>query len=81
MGALVAMAICLAIAIPTMRARHMEEATRVRSPIPSSGPGFGLAVYQALGETMRRGHDVRLVNNGAIFDELEREIRGATSAD
>jgi cardiolipin synthase len=79
-GALVAMAICLVIAITTMRARHAEETSRVRSPVPSSGPGFGLAVYQALGETMRMGHDVRLVNNGAIFDELEREIRDATSS-
>jgi cardiolipin synthase len=79
-GALVAITILLVLAVATMRARHAEEATRVRTPIPSSGPGFGLALYQALGETMRAGHEVKLVNNGAIFDELDAAIRAATSS-
>lgn len=79
-GALVAMAILLVLSISTMRSRHAEEATRVRTPIPSNGPGFGLALYQALGETMHAGHEVKLVNNGAVFDEIEAAMRAATSS-
>ena len=75
-----ALAIVVVLGVATMRARHEEESNRVRTPIPSSGPGFELAIYQALGETMHGGHDVKPINNGAIFDDLDYAIRHATSS-
>lgn len=63
-----------------MKSRQAHEASAVRAPIASSGPEFGLALYQALGEQLRAGHQVDVLPNGTLFDALETGIREASSS-
>lgn len=77
---LAAVAICLGLALSLVKERETYEASAVRAPVSSTGPGFGLALYQALGERMRAGHEAELLPNGRIFDGLDAAIRGATSS-
>ena len=61
--------------------RHEEEhAFQLRAPVPATGAPFASALYQSLGVRMASGHEVTLLNNGAVFDALETEIRGARSS-
>lgn len=77
---LAAVAICLALALSLVKEREAYRATAVRAPVSSTGPGFGLALYQALGERLRAGHEAELLPNGTIFDGLDAAIRAATSS-
>lgn len=51
-----------------------KQAFELRVPVPSSGAPFASALYQSLGVPLQPGHDVSLLDNGAIFDGLETEI-------
>lgn len=61
--------------------RHEEKrAFQLQAPIPAAGPPFASALFQSLGVRLTPGHEVTLLNNGALFDALETEIRGARSS-
>ncbi len=47
---------------------------RITSPVPADPDGFSNALYQSTAVSLMAGHDVELVNNGAIFDRLEEEF-------
>ena len=48
--------------------------------VPAVGAGFELALYQSLGVRMEPGHTVQVLENGLVFDGLERDLRAATSS-
>jgi cardiolipin synthase len=48
--------------------------------VPAEAPGFATALLQTTGAEMRGGHRVELVDNGAVFDALVREIERARSS-
>lgn len=50
---------------------------RITSPVPSDPDGFSNALYQSTAVTLMEGHQIELVNNGAIFDRLETEFSQA----
>ena len=52
----------------------------ITGEIPADAPGFAGALLQTTGTEMRRGHRVELVDNGAVFDALVREIERARSS-
>lgn len=52
----------------------------LRVAVPTSQAGFSLALYQTLGARMTPGHEVTLISNGAVFDELDKSIRAARSS-
>ena len=52
----------------------------VRDEIPAGGDGFSLALYQSVKVEMKPGHQISLVNNGAVFDTLVEEISKAKSS-
>jgi cardiolipin synthase len=49
---------------------------QLRVPVPN-GDAFGLSLYQSLGVELLPGHQVELLDNGAIFDGLEKAIGSA----
>lgn len=53
---------------------------RLQQPIPPSGPAFASALYQSVGVRMAPGHQVTLLDNGAVFDALVQEIAKAKSS-
>ncbi|EPX64256.1 cardiolipin synthase [Cystobacter fuscus DSM 2262] len=55
-------------------------ALRIRDDIPVTPEGRSLAWYQTVGVELEPGNEVELVNNGHVFDVLEREIRAARSS-
>ena len=57
-----------------------KQAFELRTPIPDEGAPFASALQQALGVTMRPGHEVTLLSNGAVFDGLDQQIRKAESS-
>lgn len=77
---LAAVAILLALSLSLVKKREAYKAAAVHTPVASSGPGFGLALYQQLGEKMTAGHAAELLPNGTIFDGLDAAIRQATSS-
>lgn len=54
-------------------------AFRMQSTVPSDPAGFSLALFQSVATRMEPGHRLELVDNGLVFDRLEREILGARS--
>lgn len=46
-------------------------------PPPEDVEGFGAALLQATGVELEEGHEVALVNNGALFDQMVALIDGA----
>jgi cardiolipin synthase A/B len=57
-----------------------DQAFRLTVPIPSEDAAFALALHQSLGVTLAGGHHVSLLDNGAIFDGIEAEVRKAQSS-
>lgn len=54
-----------------------KQAFQLRVSVPSESAPFAAALYQSLGVELRPGHQVALLDNGAIFDGLAAEIRSA----
>jgi cardiolipin synthase len=52
----------------------------LRVAVPSSGPGLASAIYQTLGATLRPGHHIELLENGAVFDALIGDVQRARSS-
>src|SRR4051812_982996 len=52
----------------------------LRTAVPAASAGFPLALYQSLGVRLEAGHTVERLNNGAVFDSLERDLREAKSS-
>ncbi len=46
-------------------------------PVPDDPDGFSMALFQSVGVTLAPGHTVAFVENGTVFDAIEREVRGA----
>ncbi len=53
---------------------------RIRDDIPAGGDRFSLALYQSVGVAMKPGHQIELIKNGAVFDELVGEIERAKTS-
>jgi cardiolipin synthase A/B len=51
----------------------------LRAAVPG-GPGFGLALYQSLGVRLEGGHQIEVLDNGVVFDSLERDLRASKSS-
>ena len=47
---------------------------RITAPVPADPDGFSNALYQSTQVKLVPGHQVELVNNGAIFDRLEEQL-------
>ena len=52
----------------------------LRTAVPEANAGFPLAAYQSLGLRMTRGHQIAVLDNGAVFDSLEADLRSAKSS-
>ncbi len=52
----------------------------LRIPVPTQPAGFDLALRQSLGVQMLAGNEVTLVENGAVFDVIEKDVRSAKSS-
>ena len=52
----------------------------LRIPVPTQPAGFDLALRQSLSVQMLAGNEVTLVENGAVFDVIEKEVRRAKSS-
>ena len=48
--------------------------------VPGDGDGLSLALYQSLGLRLAPGHTVDVLENGAVFEALERDIRAAKTS-
>lgn len=80
--------IALSIVIALVTSFYVWRATRPKHeryfelaiPIPAPGADFAFALYQSLGVRALGGHRVELLQNGALFDALIREISAATSS-
>lgn len=53
---------------------------RIQAATPADPSGFSLALLQSVAVRMEPGHRIELVDNGAVFDRLEAEIRKARSS-
>jgi len=49
----------------------------LRGEVPTDDSGFANALYQTVGARLQAGHDVRLADNGAVFDVLVGRIGAA----
>lgn len=49
----------------------------MRPGVPSRPDGFSNALLQSVGVPMRPGHRIQFIENGTVFDELERQVRAA----
>jgi cardiolipin synthase A/B len=82
---LVAIAVSLVVAVGlgvgvSLWRRAEVEPFRMEGAVAATGPELANALYQSLGVELRPGHDVRLVDNGTVFDALDDEIRRATKS-
>ena len=57
-----------------------ERAFALAVPVPTEVGAFGGALYQSLGVSLRAGHEVTRLDNGAIFEALEKDVRAAQSS-
>lgn len=56
--------------------RH-DGAFEITAPVPADPTGFAGALLQTTGAEMRGGHRVELVDDGAVFDAVVREVERA----
>ncbi len=77
-GAVVTLA--LVLGLTWCRPGASDAAYELDVPVPSSGPGFALALYQTVRAELRPGHEVTLLDNGAVFDALIAELGRARSS-
>src|SRR3954465_4535128 len=50
---------------------------KVRDDVPAEGSGLSNALFQSVGVELTPGNEVKLVQNGAIFDDVVTEISKA----
>lgn len=76
---MVLLGLLVAISLGIAMCERAEEKVqfRLRTEIPSSGDAFALAFHQSLGVQMRPGHEVSLVDDGAIFERIAEDVRAA----
>ncbi|MBC7976582.1 MAG: Cardiolipin synthetase [Myxococcales bacterium] len=77
-GALATLA--LVLGLTWCRPGASDTAYELDVPVPSSGPGFALALYQTVRAELRPGHEITLLDNGAVFDALIAELGRARSS-
>ncbi|MDQ3365584.1 MAG: phosphatidylserine/phosphatidylglycerophosphate/cardiolipin synthase family protein [Myxococcota bacterium] len=53
---------------------------RLQQAVPSDPVGFSAALFQSVATKLEAGHQVELLDNGAVFDRLEREIGRARAS-
>jgi cardiolipin synthase len=69
-----------ALARPLWHPGRTDTAYALHIAVPSSGPGLASAVFQTLGVTLQPGHQIALLENGAVFDALIGDIQRARSS-
>jgi len=52
----------------------------LRVTVPGADEGLSLALYQSLGVRLAPGHSVEVLENGGVFEVLERDLRAAKSS-
>ena len=57
--------------------RQHESGFELRTRVPSSGPQLSAALEQSAGVALRPGHKLTLLNNGTVFDALEKDLAAA----
>lgn len=79
---MILLAFLVAIGLGVAMCERAEEKTQflLRTEVPSSGEPFAVALYQSLGTPIRPGHEIEMVNNGAVFDRLAADMRGAKAS-
>ncbi|HEY6723342.1 MAG TPA: phospholipase D-like domain-containing protein [Polyangiaceae bacterium] len=77
LGLLVLLAIGLVVGFFMFRGDD-EQAFQLRAQVSSQDAAFASALHQSLGVELRPGHHVALLDNGAIFDGIEAEVRKAS---
>jgi cardiolipin synthase A/B len=55
-------------------------AFHLNAPHPPDSPAFGCALFQSVAASLRPGNEVKLLQNGLIFDALEADLRRAHSS-
>lgn len=60
----------------SVRAQHSSY-FGLRGPVPEDPEGFSSALLQSVGVATQPGHTVEFVENGTVFDAIEREVRAA----
>jgi cardiolipin synthase A/B len=55
-------------------------AVALSGPVPSAGPDLSAALYQTTGARLSAGHQVDVLDNGAVFDALIDEIGRARAS-
>lgn len=75
-----ALAVAVMLGAPWLRARHATGAYELEVAVPSSGRGFELALYQTVGVRPEPGHQITLLENGAVFDAMAADIAHARSS-
>lgn len=76
---MILLGLLVAISLGLAMCERAEEKVqfRLRTEIPSSGDAFALAFYQSLGARLAPGHEVSMVNDGAIFERIAEDVRAA----
>ena len=80
LGALLLVVLGATVGLVACEQENDERAFQLRVAVPTGRDAFGLALYQSLGVELLPGHHVALLDNGAVFDGLEAEIRQAKSS-
>ncbi|HEX8537294.1 MAG TPA: Cardiolipin synthetase, partial [Cystobacter sp.] len=52
----------------------------LRGEIPTDPEGFDLALYETLGTRFTTGNQVEWIDNGALFERIEKDVRTAKSS-
>lgn len=63
-----------------IESKHPDATFVIHATPSSSGEDFGSALYQSLGVRLVTGHSVSVLQNGAVFDELVRQIDSARTS-
>ena len=73
------LALLVGIGAAFMACKHDDDkqAFALDVPVPPAGAPFANALYQSLGVQLEPGHEVRLLDNGVVFDALEADIKSA----
>jgi cardiolipin synthase len=80
LGAIVLLLLASGVGCVACKRQNEKQAFQLRVPVPSKGPPFASALFQTLGVRLLPGHHLELLDNGAVFDAMETEIRRARSS-
>jgi len=79
-GVAFALALLLAVGLWHWANPTKPRGFELQVTVPGAGDGLALALYQSLGLRLTPGHSVDVLENGAVFEALERDILGAKSS-